>query len=80
MRGCAMLISVAIVLVAGSVFAGPPINGAYQSTDLGGPVYILFPAFDRQLSLAGGDLNVERFAQKTEVAVGRAEQLELLVG
>jgi hypothetical protein len=38
--------------------------------DLGGPVYVLFLTFDRHPALAGGDLHVERFAQKTKIAVG----------
>jgi hypothetical protein len=40
MKRSAMLLAATIILVAGTVLAGPPLNGAYQSTDLGGSVYV----------------------------------------
>jgi hypothetical protein len=34
------LLALVVLLVAGTSFAGPPLDGNYQSTDLGGPVNI----------------------------------------
>lgn len=34
-----ILLSYLFLLLAGTSFAGPPLNGDYQSVDLGGPVY-----------------------------------------
>lgn len=39
-RSVTILAASCLLLAAGSVIAGPPLDGAYQSTDLGGPVYV----------------------------------------
>ncbi len=39
----------------------------------------VFVCYD-QAGLSGGYPHAQRFAQKTKVAVGRSEQIELLVG
>ena len=35
-----IVVSLIVILVSGSAFAAAPLNGDYQSTDLGGPVYL----------------------------------------
>ena len=52
----------------------------HLADDFGGFIDVLFLACDDQLVLAGGDFDAERLPQETKVAVGRAEQFELVVG
>jgi hypothetical protein len=47
---------------------------------LGGPVHTLVRTTDMQVRLARRNLHAQRPAQKTKVAIGGAEQLQLLFG
>ena len=40
MKRSAIVIALCLMLLAGTSLAGPPLNGAYDSTDLGGVVYL----------------------------------------
>ncbi len=40
MKRSAIVIAFCVMLLAGTSLAGPPLNGAYDSTDLGGDVYL----------------------------------------
>ena len=55
-RSGIVLYAFIILLVAGSSVAGPPLDGSYQSTDLGGPV--LLGRYTEAWDVGGGALEV----------------------